>query len=74
MHGFVDGCWFLAVEFDPARNMAEKLERWIPRTPHRFHDKFERRYRGMEDLAEGEMRKKRAALKDEIYAYLKEKV
>ena len=27
----------------------------------------------MEDLAEGEMRKKRAALKDEIYAYLKEK-
>ncbi|MBB97084.1 MAG: hypothetical protein CML68_21110 [Rhodobacteraceae bacterium] len=28
----------------------------------------------MEDLAEGEIRKKRAALKDEIYAYLKEKV
>ena len=27
----------------------------------------------MEDLAEGGMRKKRAALKDEIYAYLKEK-
>ena len=26
----------------------------------------------VEDLAEGEMRKKRAALKDEIYAYLKE--
>lgn len=27
----------------------------------------------MEDLAGGEMRKQRAALKDEIYAYLKEK-
>lgn len=27
----------------------------------------------MEDLTEGDMRKKRAALKDEIYAYLKEK-
>lgn len=27
----------------------------------------------MEDLAEGELRKRRAALKDEIYTYLKER-
>ncbi|MAC76635.1 MAG: hypothetical protein CML66_01035 [Rhodobacteraceae bacterium] len=71
----------LAEEFPDMVDLMSKLkssDTHFARLYEEYHDLNRKVHRAetnvepMEDLTEGEIRKQRAALKDEIYAYLKE--